>query len=932
MNQKHERPPVVAPADDLINQCDLSETKFATTARQVAMKNLEEPKANASETETKSEERWAKTRLEFAQHYLGRGYTPLPIPLKEKNPGFKGWQRYQPVNGQLERDFSDEGNIGLLLGKPSGWLIDVDLDWPEAQKLAPLFLPETPAKSGRESAPLSHYWYCCETSTKKFSDPTKPDGDDQRAMIVELRSTGLQTVVEPSIHPSGERYIWQGELTPAQVDADGLQRALARLAACSLIARHWPNGRRHDAALALAGALFRNSWTRADVEQFILSAAKVAGDEEIEDRARAIADTEEKLRRGEHVTGLPTLSEFIGEKTVIALAKWLGLTARSESKDINPSEATSNQSQEPVACPYKANGIGLVWLKPVATKDGAAQPLAIQLTNFTAEIISEVCRDDGAEQTRVYEISASLAGETTSCKGIVVAEEFGLLKWPATILGAKAVIFPGKKEHTGVAIQLLSHKTKSRRVVAHTGWRNDGDVWRYYHAAGAIGPEGLIDAEVDLPSALAAYSLPAPPSGDALTDAVAAVIGLAGVGPDDVMLTALGAVWASVLTGADFSIYLAGRTGSGKSVLTALFLSLFGSGFDFNALPASWSSTGNSLESLAHAAKDCVLAVDDFCPHGSAADQARLQAAADRIFRAQGNHSGRLRCRTDGTVRAVKPPRGLIFSTGEDIPHGQSLRARTLIREVIREALDWPAITKAQAIARKGVYAQAMAAFLQWLATGDRIEKLRASATDELSGWREEWATRGLSGHKRNASTLAQLARAWYCWLGFACEVGAITTEESKELWRRVWAALDAAGKGQDQYQASENPASRFIELIQAALSSGKAHLAATDGGKPDSADAQAYGWRDGEPLGERIGWLDGDDLYLQPDTAYSLAQRMVSGGEGLTISSQTLWKRLNEAGLLASTDTARNTNKVRRTIAGKLNPVIHLRAEIFAG
>jgi len=77
-----------------------------------------------------------------------------------------------------------------------------------------------------------------------------------------------------------------------------------------------------------------------------------------------------------------------------------------------------------------------------------------------------------------------------------------------------------------------------------------------------------------------------------------------------------------------------------------------------------------------------------------------------------------------------------------------------------------------------------------------RIEKLRASAPDDLSRWREEWTTRGLSGHKRNASTLAQLVRL----------------------------------------------------------------------------------------------------------------------------------------ALLASTDTARNTNKVRGTIAGKSNPVIHLRAEIFAG
>src|SRR5262249_16113038 len=58
------------------------------------------------------------TRLDYAKEYLSRGYTPLPVPLKSKNPGFEGWQNYNPVNGQFERDFDGEGNIGLLLGAP----------------------------------------------------------------------------------------------------------------------------------------------------------------------------------------------------------------------------------------------------------------------------------------------------------------------------------------------------------------------------------------------------------------------------------------------------------------------------------------------------------------------------------------------------------------------------------------------------------------------------------------------------------------------------------------------------------------------------------------------------------------------------------------------------------------------------------------------
>src|SRR5262249_30738485 len=99
------------------------------------------------------------TRLDIVtRDYLPRGWVPLPIPLKEKNPGFKGWQKYQPHNGQIERDFRGEGNVGLLLGAPSGGLVDIDLDWAEACDLAPRLLPATEMKGGRDGAPLSHWW------------------------------------------------------------------------------------------------------------------------------------------------------------------------------------------------------------------------------------------------------------------------------------------------------------------------------------------------------------------------------------------------------------------------------------------------------------------------------------------------------------------------------------------------------------------------------------------------------------------------------------------------------------------------------------------------------------------------------------------------------------------------------------------------------
>ena len=68
--------------------------------------------------------------------------------------------------------------------------------------------------------------------------------------------------------------------------------------------------------------------------------------------------------------------------------------------------------------------------------------------------------------------------------------------------------------------------------------------------------------------------------------------------------------------------------------------------------------------------------------------------------------------RGDTTLRPVKRPRGLIVSTGEDTPRGQSLRARLFVLELGPGDLDFELLSQAQADAAAGLYAQAMAGFL----------------------------------------------------------------------------------------------------------------------------------------------------------------------------------------------------------------------------
>ena len=170
--------------------------------------------------------------LQAAQQYLQRGWSPIPIPPKSKRPVIKGWPTLQLLSEQLAEHFGGDGNLGLALGHVSGGLVDVDLDCDEAVELAAQYLPATTAKSGRSSRPESHWWYYSpDVETTKFKDPVTGE------MLVELRGSGAQTIVGPSVHPDGEPYdVLTGE--PALVPAPMLTACVKALAERIIRQRH----------------------------------------------------------------------------------------------------------------------------------------------------------------------------------------------------------------------------------------------------------------------------------------------------------------------------------------------------------------------------------------------------------------------------------------------------------------------------------------------------------------------------------------------------------------------------------------------------------------------------------------------------------------------------------------------------------------------
>ena len=237
--------------------------------------------------------------------------------------------------------------------------------------------------------------------------------------------------------------------------------------------------------------------------------------------------------------------------------------------------------------------------------------------------------------------------------------------------------------------------------------------------------------------------------------------------PDQIAVPLFGSIWRAPLGDVDFTPLLTGRTGTGKTALTAVFQQHWGAGLDADHLPASWSSTANHNEGLSFVAKDALLVIDDFTPQGNKGEIDKIHRDAERLLRAVGNHAGRGRMRADTSLRPPKSPRGLVVTTGEDLPRGQSLRARLFVLPISPDSLDWDKLTRRQRDAAAGLFAQAMSGYLQWLA--GKYGKVRREMPRRLVELPEQ--ARDGNQHKRTPDIVASLFYGLELFTEFAVKI-----------------------------------------------------------------------------------------------------------------------------------------------------------------
>ncbi len=560
------------------------------------------------------------------------------------------------------------------------------------------------------------------------------------------------------------------------------------------------------------------------------------------------------------------------------------------------------------SCPYQETASGLAMVRE--TENGIAE---IPLATFMARIQEVVHRDDGVESHTEYLVRARTPRRERTFS--VPATVFPRVKqWASEHLGPEAYVVPGqlKEDHTSVAIRVLSPEPTEKTIFTHSGWREINGRQLYLHCGGAIGAEGDSDSfEVDLPDQLQRFDLPYPPTGKERREAIESTLRLlVELGPLEVVAPVWCSIWRAILGDVPFGIFIVGPTGTFKTQVAALAQQHFGVGFNAADLPANWSFTANAIEMIGFHAKDAMLVVDDFRPNSP---NDSLHRVADRLFRNAANRAGRGRLTSRAELTLTKSPRCLYLATGEDLPRGESLRARLVIVELEHGTITSAKLTDAQARAADGQFAAGTAAFIARLAEDDHLTEARQALRDTVAALRAQHRFR----HARTITSIAELFAAGKQFVTFAHEVGACDRADLAWVDTELLLAMLRGGKLQERYLQAADPAARFIELIGAAISSGHAHLADQSGGCP--TDPSAWGWRletrgaveDWTPRGDRIGWVGEGVIYLEPAATFRIAQQMAAGSEPIEVTQTTLGQRLLQRGIIAATNPGRTTQRV---------------------
>jgi hypothetical protein len=529
-------------------------------------------------------------------------------------------------------------------------------------------------------------------------------------------------------------------------------------------------------------------------------------------------------------------------------------------------------------------------------------------SNFQAQIIETIKVHENEESLVYYKMQCThVDGQVESAT--VRAEDFESPVWVNKLGRGEFTLSASRKDRAEFFYEIKT--TSNPRLVLEyrsTGWVVRNGEPAYIHAGGAIGKDGPItDVRVNLPDHLSGYILPAPPFDS--KQAIRASLAMMSLGRVGALVSL---AYRAALGWTPFTVHIGGPTGSRKTTVAELLLQHFSTTTRSREgrLTLQWNSTANAVQGVSHACRDSLLVIDDL-------KFSRDLSTFDEVTQFQGNGLGRSRMDQDQSMKPPLRPRGALLSTGEVDGVSESSRGRTLTIELMPDDIDLSLLSAIQMRGERGLFAEAMSAFIRWLAS--RLNDILADfkvRTRELTP-----TVRG--PHSRHPGIGAELIAAFEIFANFAVEVGAITHKQAARRIKRVERSIRSLIADLEEEHGESRLGRKFLDLVASVLSTGQYYLANFDelSQAPEGYEV-ACGWRakpgfvyDLPPNGKKLGYISIDRgiVYLEPDATASVIQRMMTDGKDYRSLANVGRELINEQLCIVYTERTREGTTRRR-------------------
>lgn len=370
-----------------------------------------------------------------------------------------------------------------------------------------------------------------------------------------------------------------------------------------------------------------------------------------------------------------------------------------------------------------------------------------------------------------------------------------------------------------------------------------------------------------------------------------------------------------------FSLWLYGKSDTGKSTVAALLLAFYGKGFSKNSLPMSFNDTENSLTKKLALSKDALAVIDDVVhPTAIRGDMNKQRKLSQNIVFNVANRMGRGRMNGDERLKKTYVPNGMVIFTAEspldDI--GESTTARLLSLELEKGSVNFGTLSECQDNTLN--FNMTMGLYIEWLIANygtlsadlqQKFEQLRKTLSGDST----------TDTSKKLIEVCAFMHISIDCVLQYFIEAGAVEAEYKTNALKQLDEELQTLIEKQSAAIITTSPTKKFVDVIGNLLTAQAISTIDLKTVKQHAPDRNFVGWHDNHNYYFSVGENTGN-VYIAVKAHYS------KHDIPFDTQPKELYRRLVDEGIITDTDKGRYSKA--KTINGKSERVLVIPKIVF--